>query len=131
MHHVMEQFQGEIFVAGIILAFSLTGVVGIYRGRIEQLVARKRHRYLPPNSRVLGNDGVYYSPINRELGIHMTILSFMAQVENGFIANGDGEGRYANVLEETNVVVLPSDVTTFGRLDLSFTHVVWYQKEGS
>lgn len=66
-------------------------------------------------------------PIDKDDHV-MTLEKFIANVENGYLIDYDGSGSYANdFYVYPELTVMPSDVAN-GRINTSFTHVVWYNR---
>ena len=62
-----------------------------------------------------------------DYGDHMTMNAFIDCCESGAFINYDGYGNYATIDQTTSLIVTPSDVTS-GKVDKSYTHVVWYNR---
>ena len=64
-------------------------------------------------------------PINSEtIGDHMTMKDWLQCVADGGFIDYDGNDYYATETEESEIVVIPSDVKK-GKIDKRWTHIVW------
>lgn len=58
---------------------------------------------------------------------HMTLKEFIGSVNSGGFIDYDGSGNYATKDKESNITIIPSDITE-GVYRKDFTHVVWYNR---
>ena len=77
-------------------------------------------------SRKLGKEELKMSPIP-DYGDLMTLEDWVSAVKSGGFIDYDGDGRYATEKEISNKYVKPSDVRK-GKVDKSWTHVVWFNR---
>jgi hypothetical protein len=69
-------------------------------------------------------DAYTLSPISGHL---MTIESFSESVDDGVFMDDDGIGYYANIDQQSDINVCPSDFE-YNRVRTDFTHVSWYNR---
>lgn len=62
-----------------------------------------------------------------EYGDLMTMEEFLDSVACGALIDYDGHGNYATETEMSDIVVVPSDVR-LGRINMTFSHVVWFNR---
>ena len=77
-------------------------------------------------SRKLGKEELKMSPIPN-YGDLMTLEDWVSAVKSGGFIDYDGDGCYATEKEISNKYVKPSDVRK-GKVDKSWTHVVWFNR---
>jgi hypothetical protein len=56
-----------------------------------------------------------------------TLSEFIHDVKEGYFIDYDGYGYYATDKEKSNKMIRPSHIKK-GKVDHSFTHVVWYNR---
>lgn len=66
------------------------------------------------------------SPIS-DLGDVMSLKSFISACKDGFFIDYDGHGYYVEGDQETDIVILPSDVMS-GRYRKDFNQIIWFNK---
>jgi hypothetical protein len=62
-----------------------------------------------------------------DYGAHMTLQEFRQCVESGGFIDYDGHGCLATDTQESDIVIIPSQLKTT-KIDPKFTHVVWYNR---
>jgi hypothetical protein len=61
-------------------------------------------------------------------GNHYTLKDFVENCLSGGFIDYDGHGRYATATQETNIGIVPSDVTDNVYIKDKYTHVMWFNK---
>ena len=61
------------------------------------------------------------------IGDHMTFEDFKGCVDCGGFIDYDGYGYYATEIQQSDIVIYPSDVRE-GKHRKDFTHVMWYNR---
>lgn len=77
----------------------------------------------------LTNPQITYRPIP-DYGRVFTIGEWIYNVEDGWLIDDDGYGKFATKTEMSNIMVCPSDIQRQDKIDWfnQFTHIVWFNR---